>query len=151
MLTLGCFVTLTPPELGVSSKLQDKILMLQVYCIFIEFRPLGDIRFFFFNFLWKYNLHSEKRTYPQCTLDKFLRAESTRGGAPRSGHGTSPAPKEPPPLPPAAVHAVSQAPLPPGSFPDITLAASPISEAYINGIKHMSSFGSGLFCSTVRR
>lgn len=60
MLTLGCFVTLTPPELGVSSKLQDKILMLQVYCIFIEFRPLGNISFFFFNLLLKYNLHSEK-------------------------------------------------------------------------------------------
>ena len=49
--------------------MQDKILRLQVYCIFIEFRPLGNISFFFFfNFLLKYNLHSEKCTYAKCTL-----------------------------------------------------------------------------------
>lgn len=41
------------PELRVSGKLQDKILRLQVYCIFIEFRPLGNISFFFFlTFYW---------------------------------------------------------------------------------------------------
>jgi hypothetical protein len=45
MLALGSFVTLTPPKLLVSGKLQDKIIMLQVYRLFIEFRPLDNISF----------------------------------------------------------------------------------------------------------
>lgn len=83
------------PNLESAGKSQDKILRLQVYCIFIEFRPLGNISCFFFSFyfLLKSNLHSKKNTDLGIQLDTFSGAKSPClwqhwGGD--SPHGSSP-------------------------------------------------------------
>lgn len=131
------------PNLESAGKLQDKILRLQVYCIFIEFRPLGNISCFFplllFFFLLKSNLHSKKSTDSGYTAwYLFTSWKPSLVTALRWGHRRSAVPKEVP-LMPSPVTASCKA-----SVSLFYIQRGTFNLIWMNTIVYL--LGSGFFC-----